>query len=48
MVARTNFFPLAASSPEHMIGANVLRGHDSHGVGMIAMYAQYLRKAKVP
>lgn len=23
---------------EHMIGAN-LRGHDSHGVGMIAMYA---------
>ena len=31
---------------EHMIGAN-LRGHDSHGVGMIAMYAQYLNEGKL-
>ena len=31
---------------EHMIGAN-LRGHDSHGVGMIAMYAQYINEGKL-
>ena len=31
---------------EHMIGAN-LRGDDSHGVGMIAMYAQYINEGKL-
>lgn len=30
----------------HMVNAN-LRGHDSHGVGMIAMYAAYLKKGQL-
>ena len=31
---------------DHLTNAN-LRGHDSHGVGMIAMYAQYLNEGKL-
>ena len=31
---------------DHMVKAN-LRGHDSHGVGMIGMYTQYLKKGQI-
>lgn len=30
----------------HMLEAN-LRGHDSHGIGMTAMYADYLKKGQL-
>lgn len=46
----TAFLTATGSTPDeaeivadHMVKAN-LRGHDSHGVGMIAMYAEYLKK----
>ncbi len=31
---------------EHMVEAN-LKGHDSHGVGMIGMYTNYLKKGQI-
>ena len=31
---------------DHMVKAN-LRGHDSHGIGMIGMYTQYLKKGQI-
>ena len=31
---------------DHMVLAN-LRGHDSHGIGMIAMYADYLKTGRL-